>query len=488
MAVAAFAIAAALAVLPGFASAATYTVNTTADQAPSVGECGGAAGDCSLRQAVDKANSVAGADTIVVPAGRYALTIKGGGETENGDLDVTEGGLRIEGAGARSTVVDAAGLEDRAFDAQPSASLTLAGLTVTGGRTEEGGGGIRGREASLALEGVAVTGNEGFNASSGGGVYAVKGELRVVGSTISGNRDSGDGGGIAGNHASLSLENSTLANNVVDTSLYPGDPSWGAFGGAMEADHGGLVMKNVTISGNSIADNNGGPEEQGEGAALADYGPFSPVEIVNTIVYGNTASKVQRFGECSETLTSAGHNLEGGPPSGEPRCFENATDLIANPLLGALADNGGETETMALTAGSPAIDGGDAARCPATDQRGVSRPQAGGCDIGAFELVPEPPAARFSIKKVRYLRSKGTAKLKLRFTGPGRLKLTGKGVRKVSRRVRAGVVFVPVKPKRALRAVLRSRGWAKVKVKIRFVPDTGAPETKIRKLRLRLAT
>jgi hypothetical protein len=64
-----------------------------------------------------------------------------------------------------------------------------------------------------------------------------------------------------------------------------------------------------------------------------------------------------------------------------------------DPLLGALQNNGGETDTLALQPGSPSIDAGTNDGCPATDQRGVSRPQGSACDIGAFELVPTPPAA-----------------------------------------------------------------------------------------------
>ncbi len=62
----------------------------------------------------------------------------------------------------------------------------------------------------------------------------------------------------------------------------------------------------------------------------------------------------------------------------------------ASLSLGPLSNNGGPTQTLALPAGSPAIDagGGAANGCPATDQRGTTRPQGAACDIGAFELVP----------------------------------------------------------------------------------------------------
>jgi hypothetical protein len=75
-------------------------------------------------------------------------------------------------------------------------------------------------------------------------------------------------------------------------------------------------------------------------------------------------------------------------------------DLIgtdANPIdpkLARLQNNGGPTPTRALMLGSPAIDAGPPTDCPATDQRGVSRPRDGNgdgtarCDIGAYEVAP----------------------------------------------------------------------------------------------------
>jgi uncharacterized repeat protein (TIGR01451 family) len=82
-------------------------------------------------------------------------------------------------------------------------------------------------------------------------------------------------------------------------------------------------------------------------------------------------------------IITLGHNLENGSTC----MLTDPTDIHANPLLGPLANNGGPTDTHALLAGSPAIDAGDSANCPSPDQRGVSRPQAEGCDIGAFEAV-----------------------------------------------------------------------------------------------------
>ena len=56
-----------------------------------------------------------------------------------------------------------------------------------------------------------------------------------------------------------------------------------------------------------------------------------------------------------------------------------------DPLLAPLGNYGGTLETMALLMGSPAIDAGTSRGAPTTDERGVSRPQGSGFDIGAFE-------------------------------------------------------------------------------------------------------
>ena len=67
------------------------------------------------------------------------------------------------------------------------------------------------------------------------------------------------------------------------------------------------------------------------------------------------------------------------------RVTSTTDTVVADALLGPLADNGGPTLTHALLAGSPAIDAGDPATAPATDQRGVVRPQGAAPDAGAYE-------------------------------------------------------------------------------------------------------
>ena len=61
-------------------------------------------------------------------------------------------------------------------------------------------------------------------------------------------------------------------------------------------------------------------------------------------------------------------------------------------MIGALANNGGPTQTRALLLGSPAIDLVPLSSCTVSaDQRGVARPQGAGCDSGSYEHLPTLP-------------------------------------------------------------------------------------------------
>src|SRR6185369_16471808 len=108
-----------IAVVPTFGLGATFTVNSTADIAGLANNCVTGTGQCTLRSAIQAANASAAADTIILPAGTYTLTLIGAGENAaaTGDLDVVAAGgaLTITGADAATTIIDGNNT-DRIFD------------------------------------------------------------------------------------------------------------------------------------------------------------------------------------------------------------------------------------------------------------------------------------------------------------------------------------------------------------------------------------
>ena len=146
-------------------------------------------------------------------------------------------------------------------------------------------------------------------------------------------------------------------------------------GGGIYSSGAGTAL-NLTLAANSVS---GAPATSTGGNLAVVGGQFS---LRNTILANSPAG-----GNCSGTATDAGHNL-----SSDATCHFSAPGSMnsVDPKLGGLEANGGPTPTLALLPQSPAIDSGDDTNCPATDQRGVSRPQRLHCDIGAYELDGSP--------------------------------------------------------------------------------------------------
>jgi predicted outer membrane repeat protein len=208
-----------------------------------------------------------------------------------------------------------------------------------------------------------------------GAVYNFSGTMNITTSTRSGNSAADRGGAAYNNSGTMNITNSTLSGNST--------PSRG--GGIYSL--GTLKLLNSTLSGNSATTGGGGI-----------YFRDGTVEVQNTIIAENTGTAGPNLYNYSPSFTSLGNNLIGDDDGGNG--FTNGVngDLVGDtispldPLLGALSNNGGTTQTRALLAGSPAIDAGDDTACAASpvnavDQRGTARPQGTHCDIGAFEVV-----------------------------------------------------------------------------------------------------
>ncbi len=209
----------------------------------------------------------------------------------------------------------------------------------------------------------------------------------------------GDSGGIqnygpnpvTGTPGRLIVDNSTIADNT--SGLGGGIFSWCNGPSGACASSGGAT-NTTTITDSTIADNNGGNRQSLPDNGGGLYISQGTISVQNSIVAGNTvlnANGASTPSNCGSTapdvITSLGHNLESATDCG----FKSAGDLQnANPeFTSALPqDNGGDTRTLGLDAKSPAVDAilAGASGCGGTDQRGASRPQGTGCDIGAFEL------------------------------------------------------------------------------------------------------
>ncbi|MFT6573170.1 MAG: alpha-tubulin suppressor-like RCC1 family protein/sugar lactone lactonase YvrE [Akkermansiaceae bacterium] len=201
--------------------------------------------------------------------------------------------------------------------------------------------------ATAVFDSLTITGGGGGSGPGAG--FQSGGDLTLNGCTVKDNNAGLNAGGGGDSYAGrLILSSSTIANNS------------GSQGGGIIAD-GTTILNHTTISKN-----------HGGGLRVTSSGS---VRIRNSIVAGNSGSDINGAGE----ITELGGNLIGG-----------------DPRLAELADNGGQTETMALLAGSPALDAGEGSPLSvfSKDQRGYPRMLGAGIDFGAFEsgtsmLAPE---------------------------------------------------------------------------------------------------
>lgn len=229
--------------------------------------------------------------------------------------------------------------------------------------------------STLAGNKVTGSGNNGF----GGGLFVVGSGattvVNVTGTAFSGNSASNQGGGFwSGNNVTANISNSTFFGNRAVSA----DGKGGLGGGIMKTS-GKMTINNTTIANNLVGYQGGG--------IVGDTG----VTLKNTIIANNKANNGGNNwnikNNCFNPMTNGGNNLQFPSRNlGDPNDKDCVSGILtADPKLGALSLNGGSTQTIALLAGSAAINRGSNASCLSVDQRGIARPQGGTCDIGAFE-------------------------------------------------------------------------------------------------------
>lgn len=381
---------ASLLALSASAQANTYRPNKLGDHAPN----GCTRNDCTLREAITRANDHAGLDTIVLRGGKtYTLGLGNVGAHEDvnatGDLDVLDS-IVIKSSSRTLATVDANGI-DRAFDVGPSSavSATFTRIAIRNGSTDpasstdyEGGGIAAVNGGLLKLLKSRVTQNR---AEYGGGISVSEGTLRLVRTTVAGNRAfDGFGGGIAaerpdgvvvgevvsvsqsniiGNSASrgsggmytendTTITRSTIANNRANT----------ANAGGLELGEGLVRITGSTISGNradtraggidlrtdailvnsTIANNHAGTD--GGGIWLA--GGASPSVTMNAVTVARNSAGGNGGGLLADgfginpvtTLSNSLVGLNTAAGSG-PDCYDPASDILSGGynLIGSTA-------------------------------------------------------------------------------------------------------------------------------------------------------
>jgi hypothetical protein len=327
----------------------------------------------------------------VVPASNYSLT--------QGPF-VIDQSVTIASAGAFTTniVQDTTSATSRVFAIQKNGNLnltptvTISGLAMFYGKADSTnnffGGDIRNQGILTLSEDEIAQGST--TSGSGGGISNDGGTLTLTHSLVWNNSSTnsgagGDSGGIQNYGDStigpghLLVIDSTIANNTA--ALAGGIFSW--------ENSAPPTPNTTTIINSTIAFNDGGTRATNGGGLLVSQGTIS---VENSIVADNTVDNPasgtpSNCGASSPgVITSLGYNLESGTDCG----VRSAGDRQSTDpgFLSGLSDYGGNTNTYALKATSPAVDAipAGAPGCSGTDQRDVARPQGTGCDIGAFEL------------------------------------------------------------------------------------------------------
>ena len=355
----------------------------------------------SLRAAIEETNATPGADVIVLPAGVFKLKLaelEDGEElAARGDLDVRDE-LTIRGAGADQTIIDGKKANDRVFHvhgvrfelvdvtvrkgfakdfigrgggifAAVESDLVVTRCIIKSNRSKDDGGGIAMFGATGVIEETVVAKNKAKD--DGGGLDISGGSATLTRVTIHGNKAKDEGGGLELSQTAVTLTNSTIYKNRAK------------LGGAINLESGGdHVIQSCTVARNVAK----------QGAGIHEVTDTSHEVLIGGSIFAHNVNKKGKPRNYSgDGVDSSGHNIDDGDSFG----FDHATDMTGtNPRLAKkIKNNGGPTPTIALKTDSPAIDAGDDATAPSTDQRGVPRQDVPGAgtstaDIGAFEFEP----------------------------------------------------------------------------------------------------
>lgn len=319
-----------------------------------------------LNQVIVEYNTECGPGEEIIATIDGTITL----QTDSTQIDNSTGAGLILQSGEGPGILDGDGAH-RILDID-NGNVVIEGLTLQNGQvTDLGGAGIHNR-ATLTVRDSTFANNNESRFAPGGAIYN-NGTLTVERSTFEANSANTGGAIYNDGEGSAEIVNSTFYDNFIDN----GNGSAVANAGVM------------TIVGSTLAYNGSGVET---GALHHAASPDADTTIRNSIVARN--SPLDCSGAAAEGFNPIDANMDA-----DATCagftHPEATPLLDEPL----ADNGGPTETLALLPDSEAIDVASNCPPPNTDQRGVERPQGEACDLGAFEVEstgdPEPDPDTF---------------------------------------------------------------------------------------------
>jgi predicted outer membrane repeat protein len=272
---------------------ATFTVRSLADS-----------GTDTLREALAKADAIAGPDKIIfklpppaVAHGENIILLSSGELTSKGNITIV-------GPGFGKLIIDANGTS-RVFDISDGdtnvdSPATINGLSIARGKSATFGGGIYSSE-SLTLKSVVVSGSA---ASSGGGV-AVKGtstsavKANISSSRIANNSVTAYGGGLyLENLKAVTISKTTVSGNTAGNS---GGGIYAEINGAGT----GIAITDCQVSGNKAS--YGGGIAMNSNSTLAT----AKASISGTKVIGNTSTSTSSFGGGGIFLTHGNATITG---------------------------------------------------------------------------------------------------------------------------------------------------------------------------------
>jgi predicted outer membrane repeat protein len=327
---------------------------------------------------------------------------------EFGGVIYNKGGyLTIGGAGATgdislhdSRATEAGGVIDNAGGNVSIGTLAPKHAIVLQNNFSPTGGAIYSRGGTLTIESTSFAGNKADDNAAGGGLFVSNTGLTIRRSTFTGNEagqpgtgDTGEGGAVLlASKLPAAISSSTFAQNNSGAGgaiFYQGNTNANplkitncTFYDAPSLDtRDDLYVSSGTAQVTFSTSVNGGFQTINSGKINLR----NTIAAAESICQGNPASYIDN-----------GHNIQF---STAPNCPATIPNVDPSLDPDGLQSNGGPTQTVAIEAGSPALNAIGVRNCTTpdgvrvlSDQRLFPRPAKGlnRCDIGAYEGVHNP--------------------------------------------------------------------------------------------------